>query len=177
MSTRNGSVRVFFYWFINFLRLENIRHDHHHHHQGLGLVWVFFCLMAYQPSWVIQCQSHSSRRTAVMLLNPLLGIIITSRCKHGFPRLSLSFSLSLSLNLSLSSIAFDMSSKPHPLSAQSFYWYVLDGQPALTRHLWAHSCFSSNVCFTCIFLLMDGKWSYSCSFLVCCFHNFFQNDS
>ena len=28
--------------------------------------------MAYQPSWVIKCQSHLCRRTAVVRLNPLL---------------------------------------------------------------------------------------------------------
>ena len=28
------------------------------------------CLMAYQPSWVIHCQSHPSRRTVVVLFNP-----------------------------------------------------------------------------------------------------------
>ena len=34
--------------------------------EGLG----FFCLMAYQPSWVIWCQIYPFRRTAVMLFNP-----------------------------------------------------------------------------------------------------------
>ena len=31
------------------------------------------CLMAYQPSWLIECQSHPSKRTAVMLFYPELG--------------------------------------------------------------------------------------------------------
>ena len=34
-------------------------------------VWLsFFVSMAYQPSWVIQCQSHPCRRTVVVLFNP-----------------------------------------------------------------------------------------------------------
>ena len=32
----------------------------------------FLCLMTYQLSWVINCQSHPSKRIAVMLFNPLL---------------------------------------------------------------------------------------------------------
>ena len=37
----------------------------------MHLVWFgFFCLMAYQLSWVIQYQSHTSGRTAVMIFNP-----------------------------------------------------------------------------------------------------------
>ena len=35
----------------------------------LTKVW-FLCLMAYQPSWVISCQIHHSRRTVVVLFNP-----------------------------------------------------------------------------------------------------------
>ena len=36
--------------------------------------FCLFCyLMAYQPSWVIQCQSHPSRITVVVLFNPLMG--------------------------------------------------------------------------------------------------------
>ena len=35
------------------------------------LVWIWFlCLMVYQPLQVIQCQSHSPRRTVVVLFNP-----------------------------------------------------------------------------------------------------------
>ena len=30
----------------------------------------FLCLMAYQPSWVISCQSHPCKRTVVLLFNP-----------------------------------------------------------------------------------------------------------
>ena len=36
------------------------------------LVW-FSYLMAYQPSWVIQCQIHISRKAVVVLFNPYLG--------------------------------------------------------------------------------------------------------
>ena len=39
----------------------------------MGLVW-FLCLMAYQTSWVIQCQNHPRRRIVVILFNPLLGL-------------------------------------------------------------------------------------------------------
>ena len=46
------------------------------------LVW-FLCLIAYQLSWVIKCQNHPSRRTAVVLLNPWLredkGVIYLSQ--------------------------------------------------------------------------------------------------
>ena len=35
------------------------------------LAWVL-CLMAYQPSWVIQCRVNSCRRTTVVQFNPLL---------------------------------------------------------------------------------------------------------
>ena len=30
---------------------------------------LLVCLMAYQPSWVIYCQNHSCRRTAVIPFN------------------------------------------------------------------------------------------------------------
>ena len=36
------------------------------------LVW-FLCLMAYKPSWLIQCQHHPYRRTVVVLSNPKQG--------------------------------------------------------------------------------------------------------
>ena len=35
--------------------------------------FMVLCLMVYHPLWVIQCQSHSSRRTAVMLFKPWQG--------------------------------------------------------------------------------------------------------
>ena len=51
----------------------------------LHLVMFFFVLMAHQPLWIISCQSHLSRRTVVVLLNPILfrwgGVFIR------FPRL------------------------------------------------------------------------------------------
>ena len=31
-------------------------------------LFVFFCLMAYQSLWVIECQSHPCRRTVIILL-------------------------------------------------------------------------------------------------------------
>ena len=30
----------------------------------------FLCLMAHQPSWVTQCQTHPCRRTVVVLIKP-----------------------------------------------------------------------------------------------------------
>ena len=30
-------------------------------------------LIAYQPSWVIQCESYSYRKTAAVIFNPKLG--------------------------------------------------------------------------------------------------------
>ena len=40
----------------------------------LLLFYVYiFCLMAYQPSWVIFCQCHHYRRISVILFNPLTG--------------------------------------------------------------------------------------------------------
>ena len=45
-------------------------------HFKIGLVW-FLCLMAYQLVWIIECQSHPCRTTAVILFNPywLWGVI------------------------------------------------------------------------------------------------------
>ena len=33
--------------------------------------WFGLCLMVYQPSWVIQYQSHPCRRTAMILFKPI----------------------------------------------------------------------------------------------------------
>ena len=38
----------------------------------------FVCLMAYHPSWVIQCQIHPSRRTVVLLFK--------DKGVHAFPK-------------------------------------------------------------------------------------------
>ena len=40
---------------------------------GEIMAFKFLCLMACQPSWAIQCQSHPWRRTAVILFNLKLG--------------------------------------------------------------------------------------------------------
>ena len=34
----------------------------------------FLCLIAYQPSWIIKCQSQPCRKTAVVVFNPLLEV-------------------------------------------------------------------------------------------------------
>ena len=50
---------------------------------SLGFYLEFFwliCLMSYQPSWVIQCQSHPCKRTVVVLFNSFLKKV------HTFPK-------------------------------------------------------------------------------------------
>ena len=44
------------------------------HEFGNGSNSLFLCLMAYQPLWVIQYQSHPCRRTMVVLFNLSLGV-------------------------------------------------------------------------------------------------------
>ena len=57
---------TFIYTFIidKFLHKKHIRYKSY-------LVW-FLCLMVYQFSWVISCQSHSCRSAEVVLFNPRL---------------------------------------------------------------------------------------------------------
>ena len=47
------------YWMFKSLRQKSLETYWRHH--------------VYQPSWVIECQSHSYRRTVVVLFNTLLG--------------------------------------------------------------------------------------------------------
>ena len=54
------------------LQIVNNKIEGYDNNNTIDPVW-FLCLIIYQPSWVIKCQSHSCRKTAAVLFNPLLG--------------------------------------------------------------------------------------------------------